>query len=40
MCDYNYISYGIKTNDNKYIDKFDNIVNNFEDAFDDIVNQE
>ena len=37
MCDYDFISYGIKDDNNKYLDKFNKIVNNFEDAFDEIV---
>ena len=37
MCDYNFISYGIKDDNNKYLDKFNNIVNNFEEAFDEIM---
>lgn len=40
MCDYNFISYGINCDDFKYIDKFDNVVDSFEEAFDIIVNLE
>lgn len=39
MCDYDYISYGIKCFDNKYTDRFNHSVNDFEEAFDNIVNE-
>lgn len=38
MCDYGFISYGIKDENNKYLNKFDNVVDTFEEAFNDIMN--
>lgn len=37
MTEYNYMSYGIKK-DNEYTQEFDKCVNSFEEAFDDIIN--
>lgn len=40
MCEYNFISYGINDEANIYLDKYNNIVDNFEEAFDDIMNKD
>ena len=38
MCDYDFYSYGINCLENKnYLDKYEKIVNSFEEAFDDII---
>lgn len=39
MCDYDFITYGLDDGINEYLDKFSNIVNTFEEAFDSIMEE-
>lgn len=40
MCDYDFISYGINDKVNTFIDKYDYVVNSFEEAFDQIMDDD
>ena len=40
MCEYDYITYGINDDINEYLDKYEYVVDSFEEAFDDIINDE
>ena len=39
MCEYNFITYGLDDGINEYLDKYSNIVDTFEEAFDSIVEE-
>ena len=39
MCDYDFITYGLNDGINEYLDKFSNIVDTFEEAFDSIMEE-
>ena len=39
MCDYDFITYGLDDGINEYLDKYSNIVNTFEEAFDSIMEE-
>ena len=40
MCKYDFISYGLDDGINQYLEKYNYIVKNFEEAFDDIVKED